>query len=122
MSAVNLMARELIPSQLRAASFLHHRRRQLMRIHPDPLMGSMLSEWIKKTIKSKKEQGLDLQIPVGKGSIGLNVPGSGTPSGTPSGAPSGVMSMVKNPLVLAGVGGAGLLLVLFLVKRKGAKK
>lgn len=115
--SVTTLGRQSTPA--RFSRLLHARRRQLLRIHPDPLMGSMLSEWIKK----RKSKGIDLSAKIGKGSISYSLPGS-SPQGSGPVADAGPLAFVKkNPLIIAGVAGGGLLLTMFILsRRKGGKK
>ena len=101
-------------AQRRAVQLLHARRRQLMRLHPDPLMGSMLSDWIKK----RKAQGININTGVGKGSLSFSLPGEQSP-GAPGAPGGGPLDFVKrNPVILAGIAGGGLLVLLLVLKKR----
>ena len=88
--------------------------------YPGPLMGGKIGDWLKAKIAERKAKGVDLQLPVGKGSIGISIPGESSGAGGPGGETGPMAFVKKNPLVVAGVAGGGLLLVMLLLrKRKG---
>ena len=84
-------------------------------------MGGKLADWIKSKIAERKAKGLDLQVPVGKGNIGISIPGQGD-GGAGSPAGTGPLEFVKkNPVVIAGVAGGVLLVTMLILKRRGKK-
>ena len=115
MSTVSLGAiHPQVRAQRQTLRLLHARRRQLLRIHPDPLMGSMLSDWIKK----RKAQGLNLTANVGKGAVSYSLPGEQGPGGGPAPGGGPLDFVKRNPVVIAGIAGGGLLLLLLILKKR----
>lgn len=102
----------------RAAMRRHLARMQARGASP-AAMGSWLSAWIKK----RRKKGVDLNLKVGKGTLSYSTPATIDPA---TGLPqkTGPIEWVKrNPAIVAGVAGGGLLLTMVLLKkRKGGKK
>lgn len=83
-----------------------------------PLMGGKLRDWIQSKIAERKAKGLDLQVPVGKGSVGITIPGQSDSTGAGPSTGGPIEFVKKNPIVVAGVAGGALLITMLILKRR----